>query len=282
MNAGPRQRARLQAQCLAAGLGVDREELIDQRNAERLTHDSYLISSWPMFSPWEVYPPLVGLPIYRRVGASKSRSLLSARIVFGRRPLRNTTRIRSQQNSRVSARKTGFLQTLPVNQMIIGQVTVNETLQAVRDYFRVARHSPGIGKFGGFTDAFALAELLGDLLLVENRISLWMISSRQEFFSFSPSHGASRSNGHIYLIAVSPDGLLSRVRTADSTPRRFSRMFRVRLAAMVGKSGPITMPRFGPLGGGPAMAVLNQSSAICLSSRQRTTLNPASSRALRV
>ncbi len=57
--------------------------------------------------------------------------------------------------------------------------------------------------------------------------------------------------------------------------------FRARLAAMVGKSGPITMPRLGPLGG-RAMAVVTQSSAICVSSRQRTTLSPATSRDLHI
>lgn len=43
------------------------------------------------------------------------------------------------------------------------------------------------------------------------------------------------------------DGVQSRVKTANSTPRRFSRRLRARLAVMAGKSGPITKPRFGPL-----------------------------------
>ena len=52
-----------------------------------------------------------------------------------------------------------------------------------------------------------------------------------------------------------------RVRTAESTPSRFSRRFRARLPVMAEKSGPITSPRFGSLEGWAPMMVLNQSSA---------------------
>src|SRR5258708_37899119 len=59
-------------------------------------------------------------------------------------------------------------------------------------------------------------------------------------------------------------------------------MLRVKLLVIAGKSGPITTPRFSPLGGEPAMTALNQSNAGGGSSRQRTTLNPACSSAVRV
>lgn len=51
-------------------------------------------------------------------------------------------------------------------------------------------------------------------------------------------------------------------------------MLRARFPVMAGKSGPITTPRFNALGGEPAITPLNQSSAIWVSSRQRTALNP--------
>lgn len=44
------------------------------------------------------------------------------------------------------------------------------------------------------------------------------------------------------------------LRTADSTPRRFSRMLWAKLRLMAGKSGPISTARFGPLAADPAIA----------------------------
>src|SRR6516162_3008439 len=72
------------------------------------------------------------------------------------------------------------------------------------------------------------------------------------------------------------------VKTAESTPNRFSRRFRARLPVMAAKSAPITSARFGPLCGWVPTTVLNQSSATLESSSQKTVLYPASSRAVRV